>query len=97
MTRNELAQQVVERGIKTPKSPFFMSVADLTVLLQPAAAPTRGEKQKLIVDAIKSGKTRSEILIELKAQGIITSVGYLNNVAAHHKLPIVSDRKFKNK
>ena len=93
MTRNQLAQQVVAKGIKTPKSPFFMSVADLTVLLQPASTSSRGEKQKLIVDSIKAGKTRAEILTELKAKGIVTSVGYLNNVAAHHKLVIKSQRK----
>ncbi len=93
MTRNELAQQVVAQGIKTPKSPFFMSIAELTVLLQPTAKLEKGEKCKMIVAAINAGKTRSEILVELKSRGILTSVGYLNNIALDRKLKIAPERK----
>ena len=94
MTRNELAQQVVAKGIKTEKSPFFMSAAQLTELL--AATTTkanRGEKRTKIIELIKAGKTRKEILSELSSNNIITTVGYLNNVAIALNLKIVSSKK----
>lgn len=93
MTRNELAQQVVAKGIKTEKSPFFMSSAQLEVLLMQSPKLEKGEKQRIITSMIKAGKTRVEILTELKAQGIITTVGYINNIALVLKLKITSIRK----
>jgi uncharacterized GH25 family protein len=100
MTRNELAKAVQDKGIKTPKSPFFMKSAELEALLKKAAP--KAKKPKVTVTAAKRGTilslaakglTRKQILAEMDKQGMPTTNVYLNSVSFHEKIKITPEPK----
>jgi hypothetical protein len=100
MTRNELAKAVQDKGIKTPKNPFFMKSTELEALLKKAAP--KAKKPKVTVTALKRGTilalaakglTRKQILAEMDKQGMPTTNGYLNSVSFHEKIKITPEPK----
>jgi len=101
MTRNELAKAVQDKGIKTPKNPFFMKSADLEKLLKArpkkakakSKSTARGLKRGTILALAAKGLTRKQILAEMDKQGMPTTNGYLNSVSFHEKIKISPEPK----
>ena len=97
MTRNQLAAEVKAKGIATTKNPFFMSVTELTEALNASrkSRATGSAKIDGIKELAAKGFTRSEIVAELSKRGIVTTVGYINNIRQCHKVVIKSSRTKK--
>ena len=98
MTRNQLAAEVKAKGIATTKNPFFMSAPELIALLNTkrASRVTGSEKIAGIKELAAKGLTRTEIIAELSKRGMVTTVGYVNNIKRCHNVEIRSARPNKN-